>query len=157
MGQRKVQPFPRQTIPCYYWTPLCSLQGSWPYQCLWYRSLGTCLYCLLELLPSWELTILSVNLFDAKKHVTRSSPLSFNQTASGIDFATCHIPWTKTTQREGADISITARDDPSCPIHMLQHHLHSNSSIPSSAKKMWLHAWRATPHSHRWDLSILNL
>ena len=80
-----------------------------------------------------ELTIPSVNLFDADKHVTRSSPLSFNQTASGVDFATCHIPWTKTTQHEGADISITARDDPSCPIRVLQHHLRSNSSIPSSA------------------------
>ncbi|CAA7271031.1 unnamed protein product [Cyclocybe aegerita] len=81
-----------------------------------------------------ELTIPSSNLFDPIKHAARSAPTSFRTTAMGTEFATCHIPWTKTTMREGADISITARaDDPSCPVAAFKHHLANNTSVPASA------------------------
>ncbi|KDR79126.1 hypothetical protein GALMADRAFT_243004 [Galerina marginata CBS 339.88] len=38
--------------------------------------------------------------------------LSFGE-VNGTEYASCRIPWTKTTLREGAMLSITARDDPS--------------------------------------------
>jgi len=49
------------------------------------------------------------------------------------DYASLHIPWTKTTGIDGAIISITSRDDPSCPLAALRHHLLCNQGVPSSA------------------------
>ena len=79
-----------------------------------------------------ELVVPSRNTFDSVKHVARSAPLSFSS-INETRFATLHIPWTKTTLVEGADISITARKDPSCPVSALEHHLRCNSSIPAHA------------------------
>lgn len=80
-----------------------------------------------------ELVIPSRNLFDPIKHVARSTSLTFHMLPNGTEYGTCQIPWTKTTLREGATISITARDDPSCPIKALKHHLACSKSIPSHA------------------------
>jgi hypothetical protein len=79
------------------------------------------------------LVIPSTNLFDPIKHVARSTSLAFHTLPNSTEYGTCQIPWTKTTLREGATISITARDDPSCPIKALKHHLSCSKSIPSHA------------------------
>jgi hypothetical protein len=79
-----------------------------------------------------ELTIPSVNGFDMVKHVARSADLSFSS-INDTRYASLRIPWTKTTQIEGAVVSITARRDPSCPVAALEHHLLSNSSVPGHA------------------------
>ncbi|GBE80134.1 hypothetical protein SCP_0213370 [Sparassis crispa] len=81
-----------------------------------------------------ELVIPSTNLFDPLKHVSRSVlPIAFDRLANGAEFATFHIPWTKTTLQEGADISITARIHSTCPLVALRHHLSCNIDIPTSA------------------------
>ena len=79
-----------------------------------------------------ELLIPSENLFNPIKHVSHSTYLSFNE-VNGTEYASCRIPWTKTTLREGAILSITACDDPSCPIRAFRHHITSNQHIPSDA------------------------
>ncbi|KAF8063614.1 hypothetical protein FPV67DRAFT_1507341 [Lyophyllum atratum] len=81
-----------------------------------------------------ELVIPSPNLFNAIKHVSRSTiPISFGRLADGTEHATFHIPWTKTTVQLGADISVTSRSHDTCPIAALRHHLSVNSLIPTSA------------------------
>ena len=68
-----------------------------------------------------ELVVPSTNLFNSAKHVGRSASPSFSSLGNGVDFATFHIPWTKTTFSDGANISVTARpNDPSCPISALR-------------------------------------
>lgn len=81
-----------------------------------------------------ELTIPSVNGFDFNKHVSRTAGLRFAKTPEGVEYATLHIPYSKTTQNLGADISITARPgDPTCPISALRHHMKANTDIPPRA------------------------
>lgn len=48
-------------------------------------------------------------------------------------FSVFHIPWTKTTHGEGADIVATKLDDPTNPYDALVHHLSANSSVPPHA------------------------
>lgn len=80
-----------------------------------------------------ELTVPSVNLFDIQKHVSRSATISEGCTGTNVRFNTFHIPWTKTTGVEGADISVTSRDDPSCPFEALAHHRHCSADLPAGA------------------------
>src|ERR1700722_4153373 len=79
-----------------------------------------------------ELLIPSPNTFDPIKHASRDTNLMFASVGSA-DYASLHIPWTKTTGIDGAIISITSRDDPSCPLAALRHHLLCNQGVPSSA------------------------
>ncbi|KAH7903818.1 hypothetical protein BJ138DRAFT_1189120 [Hygrophoropsis aurantiaca] len=81
-----------------------------------------------------ELIIPSPNTFAALKHVTRTAlPLVIHALADTTQFSTFHIPWTKTTGVDGADISITARNHLTCPLAAIKHHVASNASLPSSA------------------------
>ncbi|RDB16022.1 hypothetical protein Hypma_003463 [Hypsizygus marmoreus] len=81
-----------------------------------------------------ELVIPSPNLFDPSCHVAHSSRLPcISRLNNGTAYATFHIPWTKTTLQEGADISITSRNHVTCPLEALKHHLTANSLIPDSA------------------------
>ena len=80
-----------------------------------------------------ELVIPSDNLFNGLKHVARGTSVVHNCTGLGVKFATMHIPWSKTTQAEGADISITAHEDLSCPYIALKHHLLCSPDVPPSA------------------------
>ncbi|GBE83074.1 hypothetical protein SCP_0501200 [Sparassis crispa] len=81
-----------------------------------------------------ELVIPSTNLFDQLKHVSRSVlPITFSRLTNGVDYTTFHIPWTKTTMQDGADISIIARAHPTCPLTTLRHHLSCNVDIIASA------------------------
>jgi hypothetical protein len=79
-----------------------------------------------------ELLIPSPNAFDPVKHAARGADLTFGS-INDTNYASLHIPWTKTTGVEGAIISITSRDDPSCPLAALEHHLQCNRDIPASA------------------------
>ncbi|EGO27016.1 hypothetical protein SERLADRAFT_368511 [Serpula lacrymans var. lacrymans S7.9] len=68
------------------------------------------------------------------KHVSRSViPLTFHHLPNNTVFTTFHIPWTKTTLQDGADISVTARAHPTCPITALKHHLVCNAKVPDMA------------------------
>jgi hypothetical protein len=75
---------------------------------------------------------------DAFKFVRRGSRAelasSFRTTEAGVDFFKFHIPWTKTTAEDGADIIITRRrGNPLCPIASMRLHLEVNKSVPASA------------------------
>lgn len=80
-----------------------------------------------ELLPP------SATSFDSHKHVSRSSRLTRGITRDGTAFATLHIPFSKTTGNEGADIAITESPDPTSPLAALDFHLQVNTGIPDSA------------------------
>jgi hypothetical protein len=80
-----------------------------------------------------EITVPSISAFDSSYHVTRCCGLVFSHGASNPQSAKFRLPWTKTEKSSGAFISLTAISGPSCPIIALQHHLLSNSDLPSSA------------------------
>ena len=59
---------------------------------------------LEELLPP------SAHIFDSSKHVSRSVlPITIKTLLNSSSFMSIHIPWSKTMQEYGADISITTR------------------------------------------------
>jgi hypothetical protein len=60
-------------------------------------------------------------------------PISFKKLAGGPDYATFHVPWTKTTREVGADITITGISEPTDPVVALRHHLQANSSVSPEA------------------------
>lgn len=80
-----------------------------------------------------ELLIPSPNLFNPRKHVSRAATISFKKIAGGPEYATFHIPWTKTTREVGADITVTGIPEPTDPVLTLRHHLQANSSVPLEA------------------------
>lgn len=79
-----------------------------------------------------ELLIPSHDTFDPLKHASGITPISIrvDTTTSSASF---HIPWTKTTHRDGADIIITKLVDPSDAFTALLHHRKVNDNIPSNA------------------------
>ncbi|KAG1718865.1 hypothetical protein EDD22DRAFT_941011 [Suillus occidentalis] len=80
-----------------------------------------------------ELVIPSTNMFNSVKHVSRSIlPIAIID-SNDVRSSTFHIPWTKTTNTEGADISVTARLHPTCPLTALLLHLSASSTIPAHA------------------------
>ncbi|KAF8220543.1 hypothetical protein L208DRAFT_1333183 [Tricholoma matsutake] len=77
-----------------------------------------------------KLLVPSQNLFNPAKHMSRDVlPILHN----GMEHATFHIPWTKTTAAVGADISVTACIHVTCPLLALRHHLSTNSLVPNTA------------------------
>lgn len=81
-----------------------------------------------------ELLIPSRGLFDPTKHVSRSVlPIQSLHLPDATAYATFHIPFTKTTAQDGADISVTSRAHISCPLTALTHHLAANALVPPSA------------------------
>lgn len=80
-----------------------------------------------------ELLIPSPNVFDSVKHVSRAIlPISVHN-SHNVRRTTFHIPWTKTTGSEGADISVTERSHSTCLLAALVLNLESNLNIPSHA------------------------
>ncbi|KAG0703241.1 hypothetical protein DFH29DRAFT_1043392 [Suillus ampliporus] len=71
--------------------------------------------------------------FDIIGHVTRSILPIITYDSNNVRHATFHIPWTKTTGTDGADINVTARNHLTCPHAALIHHLKANPNIPSHA------------------------
>ncbi|KAF9455208.1 hypothetical protein BDZ94DRAFT_1316512 [Collybia nuda] len=111
-------------------------------------------YCRLG-----ELLIPSLNLFDNAKHVSCASiPTSDHTLPNGTAYTTFHIPWTKTTAREGADISITSRQHVCCPLAALRHHTSANILIPDTAPMFSFEtadgAW--APMTKPWFMSWCN-
>ena len=106
-----------------------------------------------------ELVIPSTNTFDPLKHVDQSEKPIFSTASNGTEFATFHIPWTKTTLQEGADISVTAHpQDPSCPIAALRHHISCNTKLPSSAPMFTFETANGgwSPMTKSWFMSRCN-
>jgi len=99
---------------------------------------GSTLFFLLNshthlILRLGELLIPSQNLFNPAKHVSCNvAPTSVSQVHNGMEHATFHVPWTKTTVELGADISVTACNHVTCPLSALRHHLSANFLIPNS-------------------------
>lgn len=80
-----------------------------------------------------ELLIPSRNTFDPERHVARSVKIAFSEIAEKGRYASFHIPWTKTTKRNGADVVLTDVDVVASPTLALRHHLNANADVPPHA------------------------
>ncbi|KIY47168.1 hypothetical protein FISHEDRAFT_74935 [Fistulina hepatica ATCC 64428] len=80
---------------------------------------------------SGELTVSLVKHIDPAHDVTiHAAAVSFTLTDSKIDVVYFNIPWTKTTNKKGAHIRLTARDNDLCPRRALELHLlHSSPNL----------------------------
>ncbi|OAX33912.1 DNA breaking-rejoining enzyme [Rhizopogon vinicolor AM-OR11-026] len=80
-----------------------------------------------------ELVIASPNAFDSTRHVSQSSVVCQLSSPNGIEYSVFHIPWTKTTHGNRADIITSKIDNPTNPFNALKHHLSANASVPLTA------------------------
>ena len=79
-----------------------------------------------------ELTVDSVNLFDPQRHVSRSASFHFRNNVQGdkvIESLHLHLPWTKSTREEGADLAASAHA-PLSPADAFRNHLRVNVGAP---------------------------
>ena len=88
---------------------------------------------LIEFRRLGELLIPSQNGFDPKKHVAWGAGVRFRDLRGGAQYAVLHVPWTKTTKAEGADVILTANNDPTTPEAAMRHHLDTNAVVPGEA------------------------
>ncbi|TFK47641.1 hypothetical protein OE88DRAFT_1636328 [Heliocybe sulcata] len=79
-----------------------------------------------------ELTVRTRYSYDASKHVRRDALMCWVSRNDGVRSLHFHLPWTKSTQWEGADISLTGRPDLD-PLYAIRQYLHANSTVPSEA------------------------
>ena len=80
-----------------------------------------------------ELTVPSLNLFNPSKHVARSVKYHFRnnlQNGQQLESLHFHLPWTKSTKQEGADISASAHGSLS-PSNAFRNHLRVNRDAPA--------------------------
>ncbi|KAF9220285.1 hypothetical protein BS17DRAFT_797791 [Gyrodon lividus] len=81
-----------------------------------------------------ELIICNGNDFDPLKHISCSIlPLNVQTLSNNTSYLSFHIPWTKTTKEQGADISVMAHPHHMSPLEALSHHECINADIPHSA------------------------
>ncbi|KIK87756.1 hypothetical protein PAXRUDRAFT_152329, partial [Paxillus rubicundulus Ve08.2h10] len=81
-----------------------------------------------------ELIIHSRNNFNPFKHVSHSIlPLNIQILTNNTSYTSFHIPWTKTTKEQGADISVTAHPHRMSPLEALSLHKNINTNILHSA------------------------
>ncbi|RDX48815.1 hypothetical protein OH76DRAFT_1351914 [Lentinus brumalis] len=80
-----------------------------------------------------ELLIPSRKAFRPDRHVARSAKVGYRSIPNGTRYAIFHIPWTKTTASEGADIILTGISGFLDPVTALRHHLNINSTVPGVA------------------------
>jgi hypothetical protein len=80
-----------------------------------------------------ELPVPGRNAFIPSKHVARGARRSFGRVRNGAAFVSFHIPWTKTTKEEGADIVLTSVRGPLNPAVVFRHHLSANALVPNNA------------------------
>lgn len=92
-------------------------------------SSGTCTHSV----RLGELVTNSVNSFDTARHVSRSTDIRRLFLPNKVPFTVFHIPWTKTTHGNGADIVASKIDDLTNPVTAFDHHLSANASVPLSA------------------------
>jgi integrase len=103
-----------------------------------------------------ELVVPSPSSIDPLKHVMKHTTLRF--ASSTCRYATLHIPWSKTTKNDGTKISITSRDDPTCPLTALEHHLDCSSQLPSDVPFFSFETVRGgwAPMTRNWFLDRCN-
>lgn len=89
-----------------------------------------------------ELTIPSANGFDPARHVAQSAKVTFKTLPGGQKSAVFHIPWSKTTHEQGADIVITANNDISDPYAALMHHVSVNMGNTTSSSTVPLFSYK---------------
>ena len=78
-----------------------------------------------------ELTVGSVNLFDPQRHVLRSASFHFRNNVQGdkvIESLHLHLPWTKSTREEGADLAASVHA-PLSPADAFRNHLRVNVAL----------------------------
>lgn len=75
----------------------------------------------------------SAAVFRPDRHVPRSAKVGHRRLQSGVEYAIFHLPWTKTTAAEGADVVLTAIDGYLNPVMVLRHHLNINKAVPDTA------------------------
>ncbi|TFK78440.1 DNA breaking-rejoining enzyme [Polyporus arcularius HHB13444] len=81
-----------------------------------------------------ELVIPSPSGFNPERHVARRQDIRFEKLPGDSGrYAVFHIPWTKTTLRNGADVILTGNNDPTTPERAIRHHLRSNATVPEGA------------------------
>lgn len=79
-----------------------------------------------------ELTVTALP-FDGTRHVSFSAAIEW-KTQEGVHSASLPIPWTKTTQTQGATILLTReRMEKSCPVQALWMQIRANSALPPEA------------------------
>ncbi|KAL1942665.1 hypothetical protein VTO73DRAFT_4905 [Trametes versicolor] len=76
-----------------------------------------------------ELTIPSRGGFDRRKHIIAAEEVRVRTLPSGVKYAVFHIPWTKTTKSDGADIILTQNSDPTDPVTALLNHRVLNQTL----------------------------
>jgi hypothetical protein len=80
-----------------------------------------------------ELIIVSTSSFDPSRHVSRSSSFIRRSPSDGVKYSVLHIPWTKTSHIEGADVIISNLDDITNAFTAINHHLTANATVPLDA------------------------
>ncbi|KAI0055422.1 DNA breaking-rejoining enzyme [Artomyces pyxidatus] len=80
-----------------------------------------------------ELLVATTADFQLDKHVTRGASFTVDIARNGTACASLHIPWTKTTGRDGADIVITDLTHETSPYHAVRYHLAVNNTVPLDA------------------------
>ena len=72
------------------------------------------------------------SIFDPLSNVSRSTNIKCGIASNGLKYMNFHLPHTK-TKAHGEDVNITDSTCPCSPISAFEHHLLSNSDIPSNA------------------------
>ncbi|KAJ7652617.1 hypothetical protein B0H17DRAFT_1214879 [Mycena rosella] len=81
-----------------------------------------------ELLPSNKAA------FHPSHHVTRGEQVHFETENGGKAVSTgFHIPWTKVTKEEGADICVSEPETALSTQYAMRQHLHANKNVPAYA------------------------
>lgn len=79
-----------------------------------------------------EITVPSLR-FVTTRHVCRSTSITW-ATENQVSSVSIDIPWTKTTQTQGATILLTReRNELACPLKALRMHLKANQALPADA------------------------
>lgn len=106
-----------------------------------------------------ELTIPSKNSFNPERHVARTAKRRLRTTPKGVDFYSLTLPWSKTTNVAGLEITFTDCDDATSPVPAFTRHLMLNSHIPSAAPLMSYESTAASgwaPLTRDWFLERCN-
>jgi hypothetical protein len=80
-----------------------------------------------------ELIIVNANSFDPSRHVSRSSSFTRRIPPEGVKYSVLHIPWTKTSHVDSADVIISNLDDITNAFTAMNHHLTANATVPPHA------------------------
>ncbi|KAG1791757.1 uncharacterized protein HD556DRAFT_1445111 [Suillus plorans] len=80
-----------------------------------------------------ELIVVSSKAFDPSRNVAHSAPFVRRSPADGTKYSVLHIPWTKTSHVEGADIILSNIDNITNAFMAIDHHLVANVAVPSNA------------------------